>query len=166
MGTYIGNAIGLVAVTVLGIVTFVLGPSGLIAYLTVAYVLLLGFWIVDWSTRPRRTTLDFSIASDAEYELYQMFHVGIRFPGAGEVFSALLNFLRVCGLAFAVYALFQRAWISAVALVGFFALSGGAIVRFNPWLYAAGSARQGDQNAAELLSALVAIRQRHDRGLL
>jgi hypothetical protein len=161
MGTLVGNVLGLLVVAGLGILTFFSGTVGLTTYAIASYGALFVLWSVDRSTRPAPDgSFSAMMMSEAEREFYRMFHIAIRAPGAGEVFSAFLNFLRIGGIGFAIYALATRNWLAFVALVGYFLAASGAIARFNPYLYAGVEARKGNQSAADILAGIEAIQRK------
>src|SRR5690606_12520599 len=81
----------------------------------------------------------------------------LRFPGAGQVFSALLNALRLAGLIWAGLSIWVGLyWIGAFLVLYFFLVS-GLVVRFDPALYMGNAVRKGNRTAAEQLALIDSV---------
>jgi hypothetical protein len=102
---------------------------------------------------------------EAELRAFRRYNVHVRAPGAGEVFSALLNGLRLAGFVWAVLCAWQGHYVLAALSAAFFFVSGGAIVKTNPFLYMERKAQVGNDVVLAELGALQSLKVKRDRYL-
>ncbi len=160
MGNPIGNLLGIAVLIVLGIVTWVSIPTGTLAFAIVAYSAWLLLFGGDLATRPSRSIPLASLLSDAEFSVYRTYHTSLWSPGAGQLFSAFLNLLRLGGFIWAGLAFWKGSpWIGG-ALIAYFFVVGTVCLRFDPARYLGGPASAGNDVAREQLAILQSVEQK------
>lgn len=154
MGLFVGNFLAMLIIVIsLGfghqsfeLATWIYG--GLI------YAIWLIFLIRDFIGRPGQKD-PFCIALDEhERRVYRRYHVAIDDPLPGQVYSGILNFLRVAGVIWAGVLVYKTQYVYAGVLAAYFILSASLIHRFNPWFFLGQQAEKGHKKAKEELAWL------------
>ncbi len=159
-GNLVGNFLGLVVILVLGIVTWHSTPTGTVVFLMVAYAVWLLLYIADFVTRPSREVPLASLLSDAEFSVYRSYYTFLWAPGAGQLFSAFLNLLRLAGLIWAGLAFWKgNAWVGG-GLIAYFFVVGSLCLRFDPIRYLGGPATSGHDVAQAQLALLQSVQEK------
>ena len=168
MGTMIGNLLALVVMVVCAATGFFSFRAGAILHCTVAYMA----WVVlkasEVATRPARDPAMSDVAfrfplTPTEMNAYRAYHTYLIAPGAGQAFSAFLNGLRLAGFAWAAASMWYGSLWIAVALVVYFFLVSGLIVRMDPGHYMPPAAANGNSTAIEQLALIEAVHAKRER---
>jgi len=161
MRTLIGNLFGIVFVTVPALMGFISLEASVISFVVIAY----GYWLIILSISFFLTSGELvqelrGQISDAELRAFRRHYVHIVTPGAGEVISGLLNFLRLVGFIWAGLALWGGNYILGGLCIAFYFVSGGIIFRTNPLPYMAHLAQQGNDIAVAEWDALQSLKEK------
>ena len=101
MGVFVGNFLGLIVILIATGAGYRSLETATELFLGMTYGLWLIFLALDRATRPKAGAPFCLTLEPEEQGAYRRFHTAIDFPLAGQVYSGLLNFLRVAGLVFA-----------------------------------------------------------------
>lgn len=160
MGVMVGNVLGLLILGVaLGFGYESVEKASLI-FLAVAYGLWIIFWIVDLTGRPASDTPFCKALDESELKLYRNYHTAIDFPLAGQVYSGILNLLRVAGLVYSGLCLWKGFYPEAAGSLLFFILSASLIHRNTPWMFLSQMAKKGHPRAVMELQGLEGLMRR------
>jgi hypothetical protein len=165
VGTFLGNILAVVLIMIPGMLGFISLEASTIAFIVISYgvwllVILMNFSAGRTISQALQMCLD-----EAELRAFRRYNVHVRASGAGEVFSALLNGLRLAGFVWAGLCAWQSHYVLAALSAAFFFVSAGAIVRTNPLLYMEPKARSGNDVVLAELGALQSLKVKRDRYL-
>lgn len=154
MGLFVGNFLAMLIIVIslgfghqsLELATWIYG--GLI------YAIWLIFLIRDFIGRPGQKDPFCSALDEHERRVYRRYHVAIDDPLPGQVYSGILNFLRVAGVIWAGVLVYKTQYVYAGVLAAYFILSASLIHRFNPWFFLGQQAEKGHKKAREELAWL------------
>ena len=160
MGTQLGNLFAVILVIGAALMGLVSLKASAISFATIAY----GFWALIafanfYVGRSINETFRKGL-SDGELRAFRQYRVYIIAPASGEAFSALLNFLRVCGFVWAGLCAWHGYYIFAGLLGAFYFVSGGTILKTNPSLYMGRQALAGNAAARSELAAIESLKEK------
>lgn len=165
VGNFLGNLLGAVLAVVAALTGFISLEASVIAFAAIAY----GFWlcVVAFSFSLGRVTSEGFKAdlnlTKAEIRAFRRYNMHIIAPGAGESVSAMFNLLRLAGVVWAGLCVWQGQYVLAGFAAAFFFVSGGIILRTDPFLHMERAARGGDDVAAAELRAIQSCKAKRDR---
>jgi hypothetical protein len=168
MGTMMGNILSIVLVIIIALTGFISLQFSAIAFLVVIY----GIWVLCFAYN---FSLGRLISSELETQLsqnelrvFRNYNIHIRGPAFGELVSAFLNLFGFAGFMWAGFCVWQELYVLGALAVGFYFLSGGLILRTNPFLYMSDAAKGGNQlaiNELELIENVSYVRNRYLKNL-
>ena len=162
MGTIMGSALAFIVAVVCALLGFISLEVSSITFLIASYSLWLVIVIMDVFTKPPRDVPFCLLLSPAEIEAYRKYHLHFFFGGAAEVYSALLNFLRVCGFVWAGLCLWNGLyWLGGGIFIYFF-VTGGPIATLDPIRYMGAGVSDGNAMALEQFSLIEAVRAKRE----
>jgi hypothetical protein len=158
----IGNIIGTVLILIAALFSFVSLTASSIAFLVIVY----GSWLLvlgsNIATRPNQHSAGWLLFSPEEFKAYRKYHMHIRFPGAADAYSAVLNIFRIAGVVWAALCFWNSLyWLGTFTLLYFF-VSGGLILALSPLHYMLGPARKGNDVAEAQLELIENVREKHE----
>jgi hypothetical protein len=168
MGNCLGNLIGLLLLCVAVVVAFFSLEAATIVFACIAYFVFASLWAFERIGRPRR---DVQIAmmltqgmlpTDENVTAYTKHHIFVNTPAVGQLMSALLNNLRLVGIVWAILAMWNGYWWSAIANAGCFFVFGATCARLDPSAYMRTAAQAGHPSAMRqlpIIASLVAARE-------
>ncbi|WP_041599037.1 hypothetical protein [Hahella chejuensis] len=161
MGNLLGNLLALAITVVLTIITVTSSVQvGSVAFAITAYSIWFLLFVVDFATKPPHGIPLSRLLSESEFEFYRTYHTYLFAPGAGQAFSALLNFLRLAGIVWAGLAFWKGSlWIGG-ALIAYIFIVGSACLRFDPITYFSRPAAAGNEIAIENLQMLQSVQKK------
>ncbi len=163
MATLIGNLLALMALAVsVGAGVYSI-KDGAIVHGTLAYLAWGILWVGSRVTRPPRDLPICRQLTAAEVDAYRSYPMYLMAPGAAEIFSNFLNGLRLAGLAWAVVAFWHGFVWPGSALLSYFFVAGGLILRLAPRHYLGRPAAKGHRVAIEQLKLIDAVRLKRER---
>lgn len=162
MGTIFGNLIALLIIIISVVTGLFSFEYGAIGYASVAYAVWALLWMANFYTKPRRDAPFCSLLTQVEIDAYRNYHTYIWFPGAAQAFSALLNALRLAGLVWAAVCFWKGIPWTGGALVIYFFLVSGLVVRFDPGHYMPPEARKGNRTANEQLTLIKSVQKKRE----
>jgi hypothetical protein len=162
MGTSLGNLLALVAITISVATGFYSLLAGAIVHSTVSYLAWAVLWASAAATRPPRDLPLCRLLTPAEINAYRAYHTYLIAPGAAQAFSNLLNGLRLAGLVWATVSLWHGFLWVAIALVAYFFVVSGLVVRLAPDHYMPPQASKGNHTAIEQLALIKAVRDKRE----
>jgi hypothetical protein len=162
MGNILGNIIGGVLILITALFGIVSLMTSAIAFLAIAY----GSWLLvlgsNMAMRPNERSMGRLLFSPEEFKAYRKYHMHIRFPGAAEAYSAVLNAFRIAGIVWAVLCFWNGLyWYGALATLYFF-VSGGLILSLSPLRYMLGPAQKGNDIAEAQLQLIESVREKYE----
>lgn len=162
MGTMIGNILALLLIIVIALVGLVSLDVSTITFITISYSLWLIVFLFNFFTNPSKGAPLCQLLMQEEIETYRRYHLYFWFPVVAEAYSALMNGLRVAGFIWGVVCLWKGLyWLGGVSIAYFF-ITGGLILKLNPWLYMSAEAQNGNQVAMEQLSLIKRIHAKRE----
>ena len=162
MGTMLGNIIALIVIVVSGLVGFVSLEASSITFVVLAYLLWLLIMLSNIFTKPVKDAPLCQRLYPQEIEVYQRYHLHFWFPGGAQAYSALLNGLRLAGFIWGGLCLWNGLyWLGGMSIAYFF-ITGGLILKLNPWLYMGAEAQKGNQVAMEQISLIEAVQAKRE----
>lgn len=160
MGTMIGNIISLIIILATALLSFISLKISAISFIAVAYLAWLLIFISNFFTKPSKNSNIYKVLSQKEFESYQKYHLHFWFPSAAQAYSALMNSFRTAGFIWAgVYFWNSMHWLGGASIAYFF-ITGGLILKLNPYLYMGGHAQKGNQTAIEELSLIERVQEK------
>lgn len=161
-GNMIGNVLGLLLIVACGLVGFVSLEASAIAFIAVAY----GLWLLTMAmnySNGRAISDEFKRRLlSHEVKAFQQYGIHVRAPGAGAIFSALLNLLRLAGFVWAGLLAWQQMYVFAGLCAAFFFVSGNIILKTDPIRYMGKQASNGHEFALGELRALESVRAKRE----
>ena len=162
MGTMVGNILALIVIVASGLVGFVSLEASSITFVAIAYLLCLLIMLSNIFTKPAKDAPLCQLLRPEEIEVYQRYHLHFWFPGGAQAQSALLNGLRVAGFVWGGLCLWNSFyWLGGISIAYFF-ITGGLILKLNPWLYMGTEAQKGNQVAIEQISLIKAVQAKKE----
>jgi hypothetical protein len=162
MGTMLGNIVALVAIAISSLVGLVSLEASSITFIAIAYLLWLLILLSNIFTKPSTTAPLCHLLQSAEIEVYEKYHLHFWFPGGAQAYSALLNGLRIAGFVWGGLCIWKGYyWLGGISIAYFF-ITGGLIVKLNPWLYLGRAAQGGNQFAIAQLSLIEAVQTKKE----
>lgn len=150
-----GNLLGLAVVLLTVFVGFIFGiRTGGITFVTLAYLLTLLILISYYLTMPSKKSPSYQSMPPSLRRTFRTYHFQIRTPGAGTEFSALMNVLRLAGVAWALVTMIKGHYALGLAALALLPLTALFITRFAPYLYLTAGAKSGNQTAIEELALI------------
>lgn len=157
MGTMVGNIFALIIIVASGLVGFVSLEASSITFIVIAYLLWLLILLQNLFTKPAKDAPLCQLLHPEEVEVYQRYHLHFWFPGGAQAYSALLNGLRLAGFIWGGLCLWNGLyWLGGISIAYFF-VTGGLILKLNPWLYMGTEAQKGNQVAIDQISLIEAV---------
>lgn len=158
----LGNIIALVVIVASGLVGFVSFKASSITFVALLYSLWLIIMLSNIFTKPVKHGALSQSLHPREVEVYQRYHLYFWFPSGAQVYSAVLNSLRVAGLIWGGICLWNGLyWLAGLSLAYFF-ITSGLIVKLNPWLYMGTEAQKGNQVAIEQISLIESVQAKRE----
>lgn len=162
MGTMLGNIVALIVIVASGLVGFVSLEASSITFVVLAYILWLLIMLSNIFTKPKKDAPLCQHLHPQEVEVYQRYHLHFWFPGGAQAYSALLNGLRLAGFVWGGLCLWNGLyWLGGLSIAYFF-ITGGLILKLNPWLYMGSEAQKGNQVAMEQISLIEAVQAKRE----
>jgi len=163
MSTLIGNLLALTVLAVSASTGAFTSMPGALVYGAISYISWGLLWAGDRLSQPSQSSAVCRRLDRDELRVYRAYHSWLRAPAGADVFSNFLNSLRLLGFVWAATAFWQgSAWLG-VALLAYFFLSGGIILRFAPITYLGRPAARGHLAATEHLRVLQTIQSMEER---
>jgi hypothetical protein len=135
MGNLVGNVFGLLILAVTGLLGFVSFSVFAATFVALSYGFLGLFMIVNFAAGRAISDSLLRELSRPEIRAFRRYNIHIRGPGAGEIFSALLNIFRLVGLGVALALALTGGYALSVIYALFFFLSGSTILKLSPIRY-------------------------------
>ena len=135
MGNLVGNVFGLLILAVTGLLGFVSFSVFAATFVALSYGFLGLFMIVNFAAGRAISDSLLRELSRPEIRAFRRYNIHIRGPGAGEIFSALLNIFRLVGLGVALALALTGGYALSVICALFFFLSGSTILKLSPIRY-------------------------------
>lgn len=162
MGTMLGNFLALITVVASAFVGFVSFEASAITFVAIAYVLWLMVLLSNLFTKPSKDAPLCRLMHPKEIETYRRYHLHFWFSGAAHAYSALLNGLRLAGFVWGGLCLWKGLYWLGGASIAYFFITGGLILKLNPWLYMGTEAQKGNQVASEQLHLMERVQAKRD----
>lgn len=162
MGTMLGNFIALIMVVASSLVGFISLEASAVTFVAIAYVLWILVLLPNIFTKPSKDAPLCRLMHPKEIETYRRYHLHFWFPGASQACSALLNGLRLAGFIWGGLCLLKGLYWLGGASIAYFFITGGLILKLNPWLYMEAEAEKGNQVASEQLQLIERIYSRRE----
>ncbi len=162
MGNLLGNVLALVVLVASAIAGFVSLLVGSVAFASVAYLAWGILWVIDRSTRPPRDMPLCLRLLPSEVEAYRSYHTFLMAPGAGQMFSAFVNSLRIGGLIWAGVCFWNGLPWAGGAFALYYFLVGGLALRLDPVCYIAREAQKGNHVAMEQWALIESVREKRE----
>jgi hypothetical protein len=168
MGNCLGNLIGLLLLCVAVVVAFFSLEAATIVFACIAYFVFACLWVFERIGRPPREVQiammlrQGMLPTDENVAAYRKHHIFVNTPAVGQLMSALLNNLRLVGIVWAILAMWNGYWWSAVANAGCFFVFGATCARLDPSAYLRTAAQAGHPSARRqlpIIASLVAARE-------
>ena len=162
MGATLGNIMALIVIVASGLVGFVSLEASSITFVMFAYILWILIMLSNVFTKPAKDAPLCKCLSSQEVEVYQRYHLHFWFPGGAQAYSALLNGLRLAGFVWGGLCIWNGLyWLGGLSIAYFF-VTGGLILKLNPWLYMGTEAQKGNQVAIEQLALIEAVQAKKE----
>lgn len=160
MGTLIGNLLALAVIVISAAFGLVSLEASSVIFIAAAYLLWGLILSIHVILRPNKLDASLLLLSDEKGQAYLQYHIHLRAPGAGDVFSAFMNGLRMAGFVWGGLCFWNGLyWLGGLAVFYFF-LSGPLILKLNPWLYMSAQAKKGNGFAINQLSLISSVQER------
>ena len=130
------------------------------AYVIMIYALWISISVFDRLSRPNSLEIGLLLLPEAAGAAFRKYHLYIRTPGGAAALSALLNNCRLIGIVWGGVCIWHEIYPLGAAAIFFFFLSGGLILRLNPWLYMGAQAQRGNAVAMHELQLISAVQER------
>lgn len=158
--TKLGNLIALLVISFFGAAGFVSIGFGAIGYLALAYFAWAVVWLLTFFATPKAEALSRFAFSDTEITIYRRYYLCRRSPGAAEACSAFLNSIRLAGLVWAGVCFWKGLPGVAIAMIVYFFLVAGFVVRLNPRHYLVPDAQDGNAGAIAQLALIESVQKK------
>ncbi|MDD2661772.1 MAG: hypothetical protein PHY54_19160 [Methylococcales bacterium] len=162
MGTMMGNFFALIVVVASALVGSVSLEASAITFVAIAYALWLIILLSNFFTKPSKDAPFCQLLYPKEIEAYRTYHLHFGFSGAAQAYSALLNGLRLAGFVWGGLCLWKGLYWMGSASIAYFFVTGGLILKLNPWLYMGTAAQKGNQVASEQLSLIERVQAKRE----
>lgn len=134
---------------------------GAVGYLGVGVIAWAAVWLLFFFATPKADALSKFAFSDAEIVVYRRYYLHRLYPAAAETCSAFLNSMRYAGLIWVAVCFGKHLPGVAIALIVYFFLVAGFIVRLDPAHYLVPDAKEGNRNATKQLELLESIEKKY-----
>lgn len=158
--TNLGNLIALVVICFFATAGYFSIGFGAIGYLALAYLAWAVIWLLTFFATPKADALSRFSFSAAEANAYRRYYLYRWYPGAAEACSAFLNSIRLAGLVWAGVCFWNRLPGAAIALIVYFFVVAGFVVRLNPRYYLVPGAQDGDAAAIAQLALIESVQKK------
>jgi len=162
MGTMAGNIFALIFIVVSALVGLVSLEASSITFVVISYSIWLIILLSNFFTKPSKEVPLCQIMLPREVETYRKYHMYFFASGAAEAYSALLNGLRIAGFVWGGLCIWKGLYWLGGASAGYFFITGGLILKLNPWLYMGGEAQKGNKVAMEELSLIESVQEKRE----
>jgi len=154
MSTIYGNVLALIVIGVSALAGINSLETSAITFLSIVYAVWVIILVGNRATNPPKEVPLCKTLSLDEIEIYQRYHLNFLAPGAAETLSCWLNSLRLAGFVWGGLCLWDGLyWLGGLSIAYFF-VTGGLILKLNPWLYMGAGAQKGNQVAIEHISLM------------
>jgi len=162
MASRIGNVWALVFIVMSALVGLVSLEASTILFVIIAYTIWLIIMLTNLFSKPSKSTPFCQLLCPNEIEVYRRYYIYFGFSGAAEASSALMNGLRMAGFVWGGLCLWSELyWLGGISIAYFF-ITGGLILKLNPWLYMGAEAKKGNQVAIGQLTLIETIQTKRD----
>lgn len=162
MGTAVGNIIALIFIFVSALVGFVSLAASSITFIVIAYIICIIIMLLNFLSRPAKNSTLSLYLHPQEFLVYQHYHLHFLAPGAAEIYSALLNGLRMAGFVWGALCLWNGLyWLGGISIAYGF-ITSGLIAKLNPLLYIGNAAKKGNKFAIEQISLIESVREKRE----
>lgn len=160
--TILGNVLALIVIGVSTLAGIDSLKTSAITFLLIVYAVWVLCLIGNWGTTPPKETPICKTLSLDEIEIYQRYHLNFGVSGAAEMLSCWLDSLRLAGFVWGGLCLWDGLyWLGGLSIAYFF-VTGGLILKLNPWLYLGAGVKKGNQVAIEHISLMEKVNAKRE----
>lgn len=160
MGAIFGSIIGVVFILGIALVGSISLKASATTFLSVAYGLYVVMLTGHILTMPQRDAPFCALLDREEIQAYRGYHLSIWFPDGAQMYSSILNMLRLAGFVWAGLCIWKGFYWYAAACVAYFFVSAHLITNLNPWHYVGIAAAQGNPLGLEEQAKIESIQRK------